>query len=161
MISERDNPFSLGQFVWSGFDYIGEPTPYHTKNSYFGQLDTAGFEKDSYYIYQAAWTDYKEQPMVHIFPYWDFNEGQTIDVRVCSNAPAIELFVNGKSMGRYHIDHEHGKADELVPSYQVPYEAGKLVAFAYDEKGNVIAVGPGGVIDGKEVTIFENGDFAL
>lgn len=60
IIAERDHPFSLGQFLWTGFDYIGEPTPYHTKNSYFGQLDTATFPKDSYYIYQAAWTDYKK-----------------------------------------------------------------------------------------------------
>ena len=80
IIAERDAPFSLGQFIWTGFDYIGEPTPYHTKNSYFGQLDTATFKKDSYYIYQAAWTDYRKNPMVHIFPYWDFNEGQMIDV---------------------------------------------------------------------------------
>ena len=77
-------PYSCGQFIWTGFDYIGEPTPYHTRNFYFGQIDTAGFPKDSYYIYQAAWTDYKKAPMVHIFPYWDFNEGQFIDLRVCS-----------------------------------------------------------------------------
>ena len=75
IITERDTPFSLGQFIWSGFDYIGEPTPYHTKNAYFGQLDTATFKKDSYYIYQAGWTDYKTKPMVHL-PYWDFNPGR-------------------------------------------------------------------------------------
>lgn len=57
IITERDCEFSLGQYLWSGFDYIGEPTPYHTRNSYFGQIDTAGFPKDSYYLYQAAgWT---------------------------------------------------------------------------------------------------------
>ena len=54
---DRDAEFSMGQFLWTGFDYIGEPTPYQTKNSYFGQIDTAGFEKDTYYIYQAEWTD--------------------------------------------------------------------------------------------------------
>ena len=76
ILSEIEQPYSSGQFVWSGFDFIGEPTPYHTRNSYFGQVDTAGFPKDSYYLYQAAWTDYRKNPMVHIFPYWDFNEGQ-------------------------------------------------------------------------------------
>ena len=67
---------------WTRFDYIGEPTPYFTKNSYFGQVDTAGFCKDSYYLYQAEWTYYKEAPMVHIFPYWDFNEGQELYLKL-------------------------------------------------------------------------------
>ena len=80
---DRDMDFSMGQFLWTGFDYIGEPTPYHTKNSYFGQVDTAGFPKDAYYVWQSAWTDYRKAPMIHIFPYWDFNEGQNIDIRVC------------------------------------------------------------------------------
>ncbi|WP_369403435.1 hypothetical protein [Gracilibacillus boraciitolerans] len=69
MIKERNTIFSLGQFIWSGFDYIGEPTPYHTKNAYFGSIDTATFKKDSYFLYQSAWTDYKKAPMIHIFPY--------------------------------------------------------------------------------------------
>jgi beta-galactosidase len=87
ILDDRDASFSAGMFIWSGFDYIGEPTPYHTKNSYFGQLDTAGFQKDSFYVYQSAWTDYRKAPMIHLYPYWDFNEGQRIDIRVCSNAP--------------------------------------------------------------------------
>ena len=102
--SERDAAFSLGQFLWTGFDYIGEPTPYQTKNSYFGQIDTATFKKDSYYIYQAAWTDYKTNPMVHIFPYWDYNPRQMIDVRVCSNAPQIMLLLNGELIGTHDVD---------------------------------------------------------
>lgn len=137
IIAERDHEFSLGQFIWTGFDYIGEPTPYHTKNSYFGQIDTAGFPKDSYYLYQAEWTDYKTKPMVHLFPYWDFNEGQLIDVRVCSNAPTIELFFNGESLGTYDIDHAHGT--QLTGNWQIPYKKGTLEAVAYDENGNVIA----------------------
>lgn len=137
ILAERDTPFSLGQFIWTGFDYIGEPTPYHTKNSYFGQIDTATFKKDSYYIYQSAWTDYKTNPMVHIFPYWDFNKGQLIDVRVCSNAPKIELQFNGVTIGTYDIDHEHGS--ELVGWWKVPYEEGELKAIAYDEEGSIIA----------------------
>lgn len=137
IISDRDAAFSLGQFLWTGFDYIGEPTPYHTKNSYFGQIDTAGFKKDSFYIYQAEWTNYKESPMVHIFPYWDFSEGQLIDVRVCSNAPKVELFLNGESQGVHNIDHAHG--DKLVGDWQLPYTKGELRAVAYDEADNPIA----------------------
>jgi beta-galactosidase len=137
IIADRDTPFSLGQFIWTGFDYIGEPTPYHTKNSYLGQIDTATFKKDSYYIYQAEWTDYKKSPMVHIFPYWDFNKGQMIDVRVCSNAPKIELQLNGVSIGTHKIDHENGT--ELVGWWKLPYEDGELKAIAYDETGKVIA----------------------
>ena len=137
IIAERDAPFSLGQFLWTGFDYIGEPTPYQTKNSYFGQLDTATFKKDSFYIYQAAWTDYKTNPMIHIFPYWDFNEGQIIDVRVCSNAPHIELMLNGETVGTYDIDFEHG--NQLVGWWRIPYQEGELKAIAYDDAGNIVA----------------------
>lgn len=128
--------FILGQFIWTGFDYIGEPTPYHTKNSYFGQIDTATFPKDPYYIYQSAWTNYKENPMVHIFPYWDFNPGQIIDVRVCSNAPLVELRLNGRLIGTHHFDHVAG--ENIVPTWKVPYEPGILEAVAYDEDGRVI-----------------------
>ncbi|WP_309121225.1 glycoside hydrolase family 2 TIM barrel-domain containing protein [Paenibacillus sp.] len=137
ILAERDTPFSLGQFLWTGFDYIGEPTPYHTKNAYFGQLDTATFKKDSYYIYQAAWTDYRTNPMVHVFPYWDFNGGQRIDVRVCSNAPRIELFFNGASVGAMNLDRERGT--QLVGWWKLPYAEGEIKAVAYDEAGDVIA----------------------
>ncbi|WP_230397925.1 glycoside hydrolase family 2 TIM barrel-domain containing protein [Novisyntrophococcus fermenticellae] len=137
IIAERDHPFSCGQFVWTGFDYIGEPTPYHTRNSYFGQADTAGFPKDSYYIFQAEWTDYRKNPMVHIFPYWDFNEEQLIDIRVCSNAPVVELFLNGKSQGSCFIDHKRG--EQLVGHWQLPYAKGEIKAIACDEDGTVVA----------------------
>jgi len=137
IIADRDATFSLGQFIWTGFDYIGEPTPYHTKNSYFGQIDTAGFKKDSFYIYQSAWTSYKEAPMVHIFPYWDFSEGQLIDVCVCSNAPKVDLFFNDGLVGSYEFDHKHGQ--KLVASWKIPYTSGTLKAIAYDEHGQIIA----------------------
>lgn len=138
-VTDRDTDYSMGQFLWSGFDYIGEPTPYHTKNSYFGQVDTAGFKKDSYYVWQSVWTDYKTAPMVHVFPYWDFNEGQLIDVRVCSNAPYVELFLNGKSLGRQKLTHEKGSGSHIIADYQVPYEEGILTAAAYDEKDTEVA----------------------
>ena len=136
---DRDMDFSMGQFLWTGFDYIGEPTPYHTKNSYFGQVDTAGFPKDAYYVWQSAWTDYRKAPMIHIFPYWDFNEGQSIDIRVCSNAPFVELFCNGKSCGRQQLTHEKGSGHHIIADYSLPYEKGVLYAVAYDEEGNVTA----------------------
>ena len=134
---DRDTPFSPGQFLWSGFDYIGEPTPYHTKNSYFGQIDTAGFPKDSYYIFKSAWSDYITDPFVHIFPYWDFSPGQLIDVRVCTNAPKAELFFNGKSLGDFKVDHKSDK--KLVGDFRIAYEPGELKAVAYDESGQMIA----------------------
>ena len=137
IIAHRDAPYTIGQFIWTGFDYIGEPTPYHTKNSYFGQIDTATFPKDSYYIYQASWTGYKTAPMIHLFPYWDFNPGQMIDVRVASNAPKVELKLNGRSLGTKEIDHQSGT--ELVPTWKVAYEPGELTAIAYDENNQVIA----------------------
>ncbi len=133
----RDRDYLLGQFIWSGSDYIGEPTPYHTKNSYFGQIDTAGFPKDSYYVYQSAWTDYRKAPMVHLFPYWDFNPGQRIDVRACTNAPFVELFVNGVSQGKQAVSHSGGT--KLLGDWQVEYQPGDITAVAYDEAGREVA----------------------
>ena len=102
IIADRDAPFSLGQYIWSGFDYIGEPTPYHTKNSYFGHSDTAGFRKDSSSIYQSAWTDYKTYG-TH-FPHTGTSEGQLIDVR---SAPMLQnCYFNEESQGTFDIDHE-------------------------------------------------------
>lgn len=131
--TDRDIPYSLGQFIWAGQDYIGEPTPYHTRSSYLGHIDTAGFPKDSYYLFQAAWTDYKKKPMVHLFPYWDFSPGQAVDVRVCSNAPAVELFFDGESLGKAKL------GERVTADWQIPYRPGTLRAEAYDEQGEVIA----------------------
>lgn len=136
LTDHRDADYVFGHYVWTGFDYIGEPTPYHTKNSYFGQIDTAGFPKDSYYMFAAEWTDWTERPMVHVFPYWDFNEGQMIDVRACTNAPQVELFVNGRRQGRQKIDHASGKS--LLGNWRVPYEPGVITAIAYDEDGKEV-----------------------
>lgn len=134
---DRDAAFAFGQFLWTGFDYIGEPTPYHTKNSYFGQIDTAGFPKDAYYIFQSQWTEPEDNPMVHLFPYWDFNVGQNIDVRACTNGAEVELFVNGVSKGRQSIDRKAGM--KLLGDWQVVYEPGIITAVAYDEAGKEIA----------------------
>lgn len=137
IIADRDAEFCAGQFIWTGFDYIGEPTPYSTKNSYFGQFDTAGFPKNSAYVFRAEWTDCKKSPFVHIFPYWDFNEGQAIDVRVTSNAPKVKLFFNGELVGEKDIDHQKGTS--LTLDTVINYTEGELTAFAYDENGNEIA----------------------
>ena len=133
---DRDASFSLGQFVWSGWDYLGEPTPYKSRNSFFGLVDTAGFPKDIYSIFQSAWTDARKAPMLHLFPYWDFNEGQMIDVRACTNLPSVELFVNGESQGVRRIDHTHGA--KITADWRVPYVPGYIEAVAYDENGNVV-----------------------
>ncbi|MCL2373340.1 MAG: DUF4982 domain-containing protein [Defluviitaleaceae bacterium] len=135
--NDRDASFSLGQFIWTGTDYIGEPTPYHTKNSYFGQIDTAGFPKDSFYIYKSAWTNFEKDPFVHLFPYWDWSPGQKVDVRIASNCPRVELFLNGKSLGITEIDHQ--KDMNLVANYIVEFEPGTIKAVAYDAAGKVLA----------------------
>lgn len=95
---DRDTEFSLGQYLWTGHDYLGEPTPYHTKNSYFGMIDTAGYPKAPFYGWKSTFTykDGKSPAFVHITPDWDFNPGQMIDVRVYSNASEVELFISTK-----------------------------------------------------------------
>lgn len=133
-IEDRDRKFCAGQFVWTGIDYIGEPTPYSSKNSFFGMTDTACFPKDAYYFYQSVWSD---KPMIHLLPYWDFNEGQMIDVVAYSTLDDAELFLNGKSLGKQSIDHAHG--NKLHFNWSVPYEKGELKVVAYDKNGNIAA----------------------
>lgn len=137
LVTQRDVDFVIGQFLWSGIDYLGEPTPYHTKNSYFGLADTACFPKDAYFLFQSMWTSEKEAPMIHLLPYWDFNRGQKIDVRVVSNANRIELFRDNVSLGLKYIDHQHGSC--FYADYQMEYTPGMLTAVAYDEDNNIIA----------------------
>lgn len=137
IIPDRDREYCAGQFIWTGHDYIGEPTPYSAKNSYFGQIDTAGFFKDSAYIYLSAWTDCRERPMIHIFPYWDHTIGAEIDIRVASNAPKTALFFNGRLIAEKTFD--RSCCPELTMDVKLPYEKGELAAVAYDENGNEIA----------------------
>ncbi len=133
-IQDRNRKFCAGQFVWTGIDYIGEPTPYDTKNSYFGMADTCCFPKDIYYFYQSVWSD---KPMVHLLPYWDFNEGQEIDVIAYTNLLKVELFLNGKSLGVQEIDHISG--NKLHAHWIVPYEKGEIRVKAMDNNGNIVA----------------------
>jgi beta-galactosidase len=120
------NDFWLGGFVWTGFDYRGEPTPYQWPNinSHFGIMDMCGFPKNIYYYYQSWWTD---KEVLHISPHWNWKgkEGQPIDVWVNSNADNVELFLNGKSLGKKDMP-RNGHLQ-----WAVNYEPGSLEAVAY------------------------------
>jgi beta-galactosidase len=115
--------FLSGQFIWTGFDYIGEPTPYPwpARSSYFGIIDLAGFPKDVYYMYQSEWTN---KPVLHIFPHWNWEKGKVVDIwAYYNNADEVELFLNGKSQG---VKKKTG--DELHVSWRLVYEPGTLKA---------------------------------
>ena len=135
--NDRDCPFSAGQYLWTGWDYIGEPTPYHTKSSFFGQIDTAGFPKDTYYLFKSEWGGKNTEPFVHLLPYWDWNEGQLIDVKAYTNADEVELFFNEKSLGRQSINHKDGA--EPFGRWQLEYHKGEIKAVAYGSDGSVVA----------------------
>jgi beta-galactosidase len=154
-------PQVLGEFMWTGFDYIGEPTPYFAgrdpadwpaRSSYFGMVDLAGFPKDRYYLYQSQWTS---APMVHILPHWNWEgrEGQAIPVMAYTNGDEVELFLNGKSLGRKQrfsqpvelpVGKNVSQEGKFVTKYrlewQVPYQPGDLKAVAY-RGGKQVAVG--------------------
>lgn len=126
---------SCGHFVWTGFDYIGEPTEwnkYPAKSSYFGIVDTCGFPKDIYFMYQSMWAS---APMVHILPHWTHESGN-IDVWLYSNCASVELFLNGTSLGKKALS-QRGTKNQYA--YTVAYAAGTLVANAYDASGTLIA----------------------
>jgi beta-galactosidase len=109
-------------FIWTGWDYIGEPTPYPWPaiSSYFGIIDLAGFPKDVYYMYQSEWTN---KPVLHLFPHWNWKQGDTIDVWAYFNGDEVELFLNGKSLGT-----KRKIGDDLHVVWHVPYESGTLRA---------------------------------
>jgi beta-galactosidase len=112
-----------GMFIWTGFDYLGEPTPYSwpARSSYFGIVDLAGFPKDVYYMYQSVFT---ETPVLHILPHWNWKKGDTVDVVAYYNkADNVELFLNGESLGT-----QKKQVDDLHVTWRVPYEAGVLKA---------------------------------
>lgn len=118
----KHTPYCAGQFIWTGFDYIGEPTPFNfpARSSYFGLVDLAGFPKDTYYMYQSEWT---KKPVLHVFPHWNWIEGQTIDLWCYYNqADEVELFVNGKSQGVRRKSNEH----EYHVVWRVTFEPGEV-----------------------------------
>ncbi|MDN3669539.1 beta-galactosidase GalB [Echinicola jeungdonensis] len=119
--SIKDQDFMSGLFVWTGFDYLGEPIPYPypARSSYFGIIDLAGFPKDSYYMYQSEWTD---KAMLHVFPHWNWQEGQEVDIWAYYNqADEVELFLNGESQG---VKKKEG--DDLHVMWRIPFEPGTL-----------------------------------
>ncbi len=115
-----------GMYLWTGFDYLGEPTPFWwpSRSSYFGAIDLAGFPKDIYYMYQSEWTD---KDVLHIFPHWNWREGQTIDIwAYYNNADEVELFLNGESLGK-----RAKEKDIYHVFWRVPYQKGTLKAISY------------------------------
>lgn len=122
-----------GVYLWTGFDYLGEPTPFWwpSRSSYFGVIDLAGFPKDIYYMYQSEWTT---KPVLHIFPHWNWKEGQLVDVwAYYNNADEVELFLNEKSLGR-----KSKPKDVFHVSWRVPYEKGTLKAISYKNGQEVL-----------------------
>lgn len=118
-------PYLSGEYIWTGFDYIGEPTPFEwpSRSSYFGIIDLAGFPKDVYYMYQSEWTT---KPVLHLFPHWNWKHGDTVDViSYYNNADEVELFLNGRSLGT-----RNKTGDDLHVKWRVPYEAGTLKAIS-------------------------------
>ena len=162
---DRDNAGYAGQFIWTGTDYIGEPTPWHNQNhtpvksSYFGIVDTAGIPKNDYYLYQSQWVSAEKKPMVHLLPHWNWENPTlkenvadadgNIPVRAYSNAASVELFLNGNTLGKKTFTkkqtsdgrtyQEGAKPNELYLEWKVAFEAGTLEAVARDEAGNIIA----------------------
>lgn len=121
----RDHDFLSGMYIWTGFDYLGEPTPYWwpARSSYFGIIDLAGFPKDAYYMYQSEWTD---ETVLHLFPHWNWNPGQTVDVWAYTNCDEVELFLNGSSQG------SKTRSDEdLNMVWRLPFEEGTLLGVGY------------------------------
>ena len=125
-----------GMFIWTGIDYLGEPSPYcwPSRSSYFGAADTCCFPKDGYYFYQSFWSD---EPVLHLLPHWNFEgmQGKNIDVLAYTNCYSAELFLNGVSQGRVSYSPENGEHLH----WTVPYSPGTLVAVGYDKNGEKIA----------------------
>ena len=154
--------YNAGEFVWTGFDYIGEPTPWNgigtgsvsgkgaaPKSSYFGIVDTAGFEKDVYYLYQSQWND--DVNTLHVLPTWNREDisvsNGNVQVDVFTDAYKVELYVNDRLVGtKTATEHTTGIGykyytfdnDSLYPSFTVPYEAGTIKAKGYDKSGNLL-----------------------
>ena len=145
--AQDDFEYVCGEFVWTGFDYLGEPTPYYSewpsRSSYFGILDLSGQPKNRFYGYKANWTN---SPVLHIFPHWNWEgrEGKIVPVHVYTNYYEVELFVNGKSYGKEKLGDKSGGDLGEIERYRMMwngtiYAPGEVKAVAYDEKGNIVA----------------------
>ncbi|MEJ2881887.1 beta-galactosidase GalB [Pedobacter sp. GR22-6] len=142
-VLQDDKPWVIGEFVWTGFDYLGEPTPYDemwpSRSSYFGICDLAGIPKDRYYLYRSRWN--KEQPTLHILPHWNWEgrEGQTTPVFVYTSYDSAELFLNGKSLGIQKKNKDTPQNRYRLMWNDVKYAPGTLKVVAYDSTGNAVA----------------------
>lgn len=156
-IQHDDLPFMMGEFVWTGFDYLGEPTPYYTEwpshSSLFGIVDLAGIPKDRFYLYRSHWN--KNQKTLHILPHWNWPEkvGDTVPVFVYTNYPSAELFINGKSQGKITKDtsvkqwNSNSRFDSTMDRQRryrlmwmnTIYQPGEVKVVAYDQAGNPVA----------------------
>ncbi len=157
-IQHEDLPYAIGEFVWTGFDYLGEPTPYYTNwpshSSLFGIVDLAGIPKDRYYLYRSHWN--KKAETLHILPHWNWNgrEGEVTPVFVYTNYPSAELFINGKSQGKQtkdlSIKRDGSETEEARKNFDrqkryrlmwmdTRYEPGTVKVVAYDETGKAVA----------------------
>lgn len=157
-IMHEEYPYCIGEFVWTGFDYLGEPTPYYTDwpshSSLFGIIDLAGIPKDRYYLYRSHWK--RDAETLHILPHWNWKgkEGDTIPVFVYTNYPTAELFINGKSQGKrtkdLSVTYDNSSDPQSVKDLkrqkryrlmwmETRYEPGTVKVVAYNEKGEAVA----------------------
>ena len=157
-IHQEDLPYMIGEFIWTGFDYLGEPTPYYVEwpshSSYFGAVDLAGLPKDRFYLYRSHWN--KEAETLHILPHWNWEgrKGETTPIFVYTNYPSAEVFINGKSQGKRYKDlsikleeeEKDGNPEDLERQKRyrlmwmdTKYEAGVVKVVAYDNNGKAVA----------------------
>ncbi len=157
-IQHEDLPYAIGEFIWTGIDYLGEPTPYYSNwpshSSLFGAVDLAGIPKDRFYLYRSHWN--KSEETLHILPHWNWagREGEVTPIFVYTNYPSAELFINGKSQGKRTKDlsipldgsytEEARKSFERQKRYRLmwmdtKYEPGTVKVVAYDENGKAVA----------------------
>jgi beta-galactosidase len=169
-VLQDDKPWVIGEFVWTGFDYLGEPTPYDeswpSRSSYFGINDLAGLPKDRYYLYRSRWNT--EKPTLHILPHWNWEgrEGEITPVFVYTNYNSAELFINGKSMGVQKKNKNTPQNRYRLMWMDVKYEPGTVKIVALDDNGKAVAeeeVKTAGkpyqiVLDADRKTITANGE---
>ena len=143
----EDYPWAIGQFVWTGFDYLGEPTPYEAHSypnhsSMFGIVDLASIPKDRYWLFRSVWN--KNGHTLHILPHWNWSDGQDVPVFVYTDAPSAELFLNGKSLGvqskavprhKTQGDREENVEARYRLAWTVPFEPGELMAVSISDSG--------------------------
>ena len=140
---QEDREWTIGEFVWTGFDYLGEPTPYYeywpSRSAYFGAVDLAGLPKDRYYLYRSHWN--RSEPTLHLLPHWTWpgREGQVTPVYVYTSYPEAELFVNGRSQGRRRFDRSSRLDRFRLRWNEVVYEPGEVKVVAYDRNGAAVA----------------------